>query len=428
MANALRAPLSWRSALPLLAGLLALLGLTNRWLSWERGIDVAGATDQLSYLEIVHAYPGLPDSPLADQHAQRWTVHWLVAALADLIGAAPETVYRWAAIALAIAFCVVLCAVLMRLGVGTGVAALALAVLVLNPYALRFYGLGPGYLADLLFDLGLAALLLGLVARRLPLVVAGLAAGILARQTMLLIAPVAAAWIALAPAWRARLASQRGRTLAAVLAIATPLAVYLVVKAVAADFSKPGYPLSRLTILDTVMDLPGTAGDLVSHTAHVAIVLLPIAALLAATLWRTGLRGLPFELWGALAIGLVVIAQALALNPDPFAYDYSSSNEPRLTAIALGPLIVALAIARMRVEASSAEARRRSPALAAVGVALLAVGSLHQTYTVVSTGSGGGTLGLQLAVAGALFAAVRLCDSDPERARGEPAQRQKTAT
>ncbi len=410
MSAALRAPLTWRASLPIVGGLLALVAVTNRWMSWDRGIDHAGATDQHSYMIIVRAYPGLPDAPMADQHADRWVLHWLVAALADLTGSSPETVYRWAALALVVAICLALAAVLIRVGASAATSALALAVLVLNPYALRFYGFAPGYLADLAFELGAAILLLGLLRRALPLVVAGLVIGVVARQTMLLVVPAAVLWIVFDPAWRAYASTGASRWLRAGIAVAATVFAYVIVTSVAGSFSEPGYPLSRLTILDTLMDLPATAGDMVNHFGHVAIVLLAIGALLVAALLRTGPRSLPFAFWGSLAIGAIVVAQALVLNPDPVSYDYSSSNEPRLTAMGLGPLLIAFAIARATTERESGDALRYAPALAATCVALLAVGSLHQTYTVVSTGSAAATLALQMLIAAGLFAAVRVAD------------------
>ncbi len=403
MRVALEARLTWAPALALVGGLLALVGATNRWMSFGAGFVYARANDEHAYLRIANAFPHLPEGQLPSQHAQRWPGHWLIGGIADLLGTQPELVYRWAAIALAVAILLVLAAVLMRIGASTGLALVCLAVFALNPYALRYYALAPGYLDDLVLELGVALVLLGLAVRRLPLVLGGLLLGVLGRQTMVPVALVAAPWVVLAPGWRT--APRPARAARALAALGLPVGAYLAIRAVAAGFSLREVPFSRLTILDAVSALPGTAHDLANHFAHVAIVLLPIGALLLAALLRSGLRGQPPLFWAALAIGLVIVAQAAALNPDPIFNDYGSSNEPRLTAMALAALAIALAAAQPHV----------SPRLALAALAGLLLASLHQDFTIVSTGSAGATFALQAGVALALGVAVWRGGAQPSR-------------
>lgn len=395
---ALAAPLTWPAASLIVALLLGLVAATNRWMSFAAGFVYARADDERAYLTIARAAPDLPADQIADQHAQRWPLHWLIGSVSDPTGIAPETLYGVAALALAVAMLLVLCAVLMRLGASTATTLLCLAVVALNPYALRYYALAPAYLVDLALELGVAVALLGLLTRRLPLVLAGALLGVVSRQTMLPLLPLLAAWVAFAPAWRG--GNGRARLARATAVFALPLAAFLVVKAVAAGFSRPSISFSRLTILDHVAALPGTAGDLVNHFSHVAIVLLPVTGLLVALLVRTRLRDLPFVFWGCLAIGVVIVAQAAALNPDPVFNDYSSSNEPRLTALALGSLAVAIAAARPAVE----------PRLLLLALGALFLASFHQDLTILSTGSAGVTFALQALAGVVLGVAVWLSD------------------
>lgn len=404
----LRRPIEWAEGLPLVGLLLGFVAITNRWLGWNGGFDLVQANDQRAYLEIANAFPGLPDRELADQHAQRWVVHWSIGGLADLFGTSPEVVYSWVAALLAIAACVVLVAVLIRLGVSVATAAIALGVVVLAPYSFRFYVFAPAYLADLVFYLGLAVVLLGMARRSLPLVLAGLVAGVLARQTMLAVAPVIAVWIALAADWRRD--GERSPWGAVAAALVLPALAYALAKQGASSFATEGFPLSRLTILDTLLDLPGTASDLANHAAHVAIVPIVVVALLAATLTSLDLRRQPADLWGPLAVGVAIVVQAVVLNPDPISYDYSSTNEPRLTSMALPAFAVALAVARRNVEAASAAARENAPALMLLAIPLLALASLHQKFTVVSTGSAFATFATQVVVGLALFGATWVAD------------------
>lgn len=405
----LAAPLTWRAATATVALLLAIVAATNRWMSWGAGLVYARADDEHAYLLIARAAPGMPGERIAPQHADRWPLHWLMGWVADLTGAQVEILYRYAAIALAIAVLLALAGVLMRVGASTATALLCLGVVALNPYALRYYALAPGYLTDLGLELGIALSLLGVVTRRLPLVLAGALLGAVCRQTMLPLLPVLALWVAYAPQWRDD-DGGRARLGRAGAVLALPIVVYGVVGAAAQDFSRPTVAFSQLTILEHTTKLPGTASDLVNHFAHVGIVLLAIGGLLIATLLSTGLRNLPFAFWGSLTIGLVVVAQAAALNPDPVFNDYSSSNEPRLTAMGLGALAVALAIARGAAERAEPARQAAAPALALVALGLLTIASLHQDLTIISTGSSGVTLALQTVVALALFAAVLHAD------------------
>ncbi len=398
----------WPNGLALVAGLLAFLAATNRWLGWNGGFDLVQANDERAYLTMAHAFPGLPEETIANQHAQRWLVHWSVGGLSDLFGTSPEVVYSWLAAALVVAICVTLLALLIRLRVSFAAAALALGLLVLSPYAFRFYAFAPGYLADLIFDLALAVVLLAMVRRSVALLLAALVVGVIARQTMLVVAPVVAVWIALAGDWRRE--DGRRAWIAAGAAFVVPVVAYAFVQQGAAGFATPGYGFTRLTILDTVMDLPDTASDLANHFAHVAIVPIVVTALLVATLASLDLRRLPGELWGSLAVGVAIVVQVIGLNPDPIAYDYSSSNQPRLTAMALPALAVALAVGRRQVEAAYEAARENSALLALIGLPLLALASLHQEFTVISTGSAAATLALQLLAGVVLFAAVWLGD------------------
>ena len=393
----LHEPLCRSGAFAAAAGMLTVLAALNPWLGWRPGIARSGATDGYSYLKISDAAPGFPHGPVAIQHAQRWPLHWVVGSIAVLVGSRPETIYRWVALILIVATALVVAAALVRMGVSgtTGVVALALAVL--SPYLFRAYGVAPGLVADLLFDLSLTVVLLGLLSGSLPIVLGGLAAGAAGRQTMLVAAPAVALWIALAPEWRGD--DGRRRTTAAVLALLVPVVVFAVVAKVAAGFAGPADTAGHITIIDTLRGLPGTASDLVSHVAHVAVVVVVPAALLLATVRLVPLRSLDSRFWGSLAVGVAIVLSVLALSP---------GYGPRLTGMALIPLAIAFAAARDALEKHSAPAREHAAAFALAATGLLILGTLHQTYTVVSTGSAAATAGLQCVVGIGLIAATML--------------------
>lgn len=416
----------WGAVAAIVAALLAFVALTNRWMGFFAGLRYAHGDDEYAYLKLAHAFPGFPDERIADQHAQRWAVHWVVGGLAELAGSSAQDVYRVCSAALVVALLLVVATVLRRIGANAATTLLALALVALNPYALRYYGLEPAYLADLVFDLALGVLLLGMVTRRLWLVLAALLLAAIGRQTVVAVAPVVALWLALAPEWRdapgpaLTLRGARRPLLPAAAALLVPLVAYLVVKGVAADFSRPGVPFARLTILEALGDLPGTASDLANHFAHAVNALLGAGALLAATLWtaRRRLRELPSLCWGSLAVGAAIFVLAALLNPDPVFNDYSSTNEPRLVALGLAPLAVAFASARDWLEREAgARPLASSPALVAALTALLALGSLHHIYTSVSTGSKEATLAVELLTAAALLVLLLRWDH-PRRGAG----------
>ncbi len=418
----------WGAIVAIVAALIAFVALTNRWMSFSAGIRYAHGDDEYAYLKLAHAFPGFPDERIADQHAQRWAVHWVVGGLADLAGAAPEDVYRVCAAALVVALMLVAATVLRRIGASTAIALVALGAVALNPYALRYYGLEPAYLADLLFDLSMGLLLLGMATRRLWLVLGALLLAAIGRQTVVAVAPVVALWLAIAPEWRDRpgpavtVGGARRPLLPAAAALLVPLVAYLAVKGAASGFSRAGVPLTRLTILEAVGDLPATAGDLANHFAHVLNALLAVAALLAATLWtaRRRLAQLPSLFWGSLAVGTAIVLLAAALNPDPVFNDYSSTNEPRLVALGLVPFAIAFGSGRRWLERETgARPLASSPALVAALVALLALGSLHHIYTSVSTGSKEATLALELLTAATLLVLLVRWDRPGAGERGE---------
>lgn len=411
----LASPLGWGVAVGAVVALLTTLAATNHWMSWAAGRSYQHAFDEDSYLVISRAAPDLPSRLLPDQHAQRWPLHWLVGVLAQLGDLSVETCYRWGAIALVVAICLVLSALLIRLGVSRMTGVLCLAVLILNPYAFRFYIFAPGYLADLVFVLALATVMLAMVRRSFPLLAAAVVVGVLARQTMLPVAGVLAVWVALDPAWRGDGAAGDRRALVRAALprslglLALAVAAYALVLVVAADFSQPGASLEHLTILYALGHLGTFGTDLAVHAARTAVAVLPVAALLAATLWRTGLRGHSATFWGALAVGATIVAQTLVLSPDPYRDDYGSSNEPRLAVLGLVALVVALALARMEPGRSRVVPGASPVAAGALG-ALLLLGTLHHQYTIVSTGSTNGTTAVQLLVAGLLIAVLTASD------------------
>ncbi|HEV3002776.1 MAG TPA: hypothetical protein VGW75_18710, partial [Solirubrobacteraceae bacterium] len=156
--------------------------------------------DVLEYRKMAEAAPGTPDRDVGSAYTGRFALHYGVGLLAEATPLSVNGAYVAAWLVVAIALLAVLCALLSR--TGPVPFAVGLALVVLNPYLLRGSATGMGTVQDLVFVLGLALCVLGLLRVRPAVVLAGLVLGILGRQSALLVAPAAALWMAFADDWR----------------------------------------------------------------------------------------------------------------------------------------------------------------------------------------------------------------------------------
>ena len=305
-------------------------------------------------------------------------------------------VYAVAALLAAVVTTGLLCAVLRRIGLPPRVFGVCVAVFVLNPYSLRYYGLAPGELADLLLDAAVLLTIVGLLDQRYPLVLVGVAAGTLCRQTMLPVAVVVALWLLADPAWRDR--SPRRRRLLAGTALVVCAALYALVVVISAPFSAQTTPdVVHLTLLADLEALPRGVGELGQHFLRCANDLFSVGAaiLVAALAGRRSPRTepLPFAFWGCLLLAAAIIAQPVLFSPQ-----YAAHNETRLAVMGLGALVCCLAYLLR-------SATWITPPLSALTVVLLALGSFHHLYTILRTTNARQTVELQLLVA-VILAAV----------------------
>jgi hypothetical protein len=371
----------WRltsgAALLLWAGIALVLLLPSRWTGNET-IHPWGA-DVVSYEQIAAAAPGLPDAQIASAYSDRFAPHYVVGILSDASGLSLHASYRIVALLCILATLLVAERIFRTLRPPWWIYAFGLTLFALAPYALRESILGPGGYQDLVFVLGSAVSLLGLLRVRFSLVMLGALLALSGRQTALLFALAAACWILFAPDWKQALAQRTRFIEAAGLLVAIGVA-YLVIKQVTDPFSDPFAPDSPADTI--IFGLPG-ASELASHLARCAdplivpgTALLTVLAILVAAGER--MRQLPAELWLCLLLSASIVIQPVVIDPD---FPGFSSNEQRLAALGLLPLCVALAIALIEAE------RRRlivpSPALVWAGLGVLAVASLHHIFTIV---------------------------------------------
>jgi hypothetical protein len=323
--------------------LLAFLLATSRWVAWSA--QLRQGSDAREYVMMARAAPGLPDIRIGSAHAERFAVHYAVGLLADGTGLSLATAYRLVALTCVIATVAALAMLMSRIGVGWPTRAFVLAVIVLNPYALRPSVMVTATVQDAVFVLALTIMLIGLFDRRAAVAAAGLGIAILARQTAILLIPPMALWMWFGTGWRDR--RQPARILAAVLSALTGVALYVALIEFARRFDKPfapGFPQD--SILPVVGD-PPRAQEVIPHVVRVLVPLIvPLALLIAALLGArprkelAAIKAAP-ELWLSLLMCAAIVVQPLLITP---SFPGFGHNEQRLSALGLVPCVVAIGV------------------------------------------------------------------------------------
>ncbi len=371
--------------------------LTTRWLSWRNGIAATGGQDVFQYELMSKAAPGLPQGQVGSAYTARFAIHWSVGTVANLAGVSVELTYRIACLVAMAAFALTARLCLIRLGVTGWALRLCLALAVLNPYALRYYALVPGYLSDVVFQLGLALALLGTISRRSSTLVAGVAVAVLARQTTVVVAPVLAVWLLIDGRGRA---GGWWRLVTALVTVALPFAALAAVARLTRPFTAEFSPqLPEDTVLPLIRELPATAAVLGDHVLRVAAPLLLVLSMLVALMVIHFRRRqpIPVEVYLCALVSAAIVGQPLVIGP---TFPGFSGNEPRLSALGFLPLVLCLGAA---FRSSQTVLSRRS---AVPLVLLVALASLHHIYTAVGPTTATQFLALQAVAAALAFLLV----------------------
>lgn len=328
------------------AAVLIWVAASSRWVSVADGTRLA--SDTASYLPMAQAAPGLPVERLSSPYAQRLPVHWVIGSLAHVLGLDVDVAYRVASILAVVAVAMLLCSVLDGLGVGLVSGAVGLAVVLLNPYALRIYFTYPVMITDLTYVVGIGMSLWGLVTRRMWGVMLGVVVAIASRQTALFSMIGIAAWLLTDRDW---LPQRRHRVGTAAGAIVLTIGLYEILRFVGASFSDPFEPsLARDTIFSMFADPSASLGDLVQHVARaIAPVFVGVALAVTAGVvatrrgWRP--RRDAVVLGSATATALLLVLQPTVESP---LFPGLAGNEARLAALALFPLAMVVAVVVQR--------------------------------------------------------------------------------
>ena len=376
--------------------LCAMTLLTNRWLSYQDGIEILKAADTHSYMTIAKAAPALPQLPpdalLPTNHSARLLAPYLVGTAAKYTGASVEAMFL--VLTLVCFFVVVwsLHRALERVGVSDEHYVLVMATLICNPYMFRYYLAVPAMVNDIVFVAGLSLTLLGLVKGSFSATIVGVLVAVVGRQNALVFLPAAASWILFGTAWAARPFARRLAHSAVLVGVT--VGVYAGISLIIAPFSVRGMEGDALTGLVrwVVTDGSGKLGQFVEYCLRSAICLFfPIAMLLGAAFGagRGGqmnavssaigfFRAMPREFWLAVLFVAALFGFAFLGGPELFM-----SGVTRYVSHALPAAALALALA---LRYSGALQNVSSPLMLALG-ALYFAGSFHHMTTFGGTTS-----------------------------------------
>ncbi|MBD1208549.1 MAG: hypothetical protein H9535_08970 [Ignavibacteria bacterium] len=369
----------------------AILLLTNRWLSYQEGIDILKAADTNSYMTIAQAAPALPslapEAFLPTNHTARFVVPYIAGTIAHFSGISNERLFLLATLF----FCGVVIwachAMLEELGCTDSQYALAMALLIFNPYMFRYYLAVPAMVNDVVFVAGLALTLLGLVRGGFGMVLAGGLLAIAGRQNALVFLPALGLWMVLGEKWRTG-GVVRSLTRFGIVA-AGIVAVYVVIGLIIAPFSVRGMEGDAIMGFVRWVFAPsvGKAKVFAEYFLRTIICLLfPIMILFAAAVVRR-LRGvkitdfftwMPREFWLSMLFVAALYGFAFLGGPELFM-----SGVTRYVSHALPAMVLAFAFAMKRYNLFSDV----EPSLMLALGALCAMGSFHHMTTFGGTTS-----------------------------------------
>jgi hypothetical protein len=369
----------------------ALLLLTNRWLTYQEGIDVLKAADTRSYMAIALAAPALPTAPtiesdrLPTNHTARFIVPYLVGTVAHFTGIAHERMFLIATVLFCgiVIFCVH--SLLGHISVSDTQYGLLMLLLIANPYMFRYYLAVPAMVNDIVFVAGLAVVLLGLVRVQFWIVVAGMLLAIAGRQNALVILPAVGAWILWGERWQEIPVATRIVRFG--LVVAGVVGVYVVIGAIIAPFSVRGMESDALFGFVRWLGAPsnGKGNVFAEYLLRTIICLLfPLTILCAAAVkerfTKRFFADLPREFWLAMLFVAALYGFAFLGGPDLFM-----SGVTRYVSHALPAMILALAIVMKQREIFTTA--NDNPLMVLCLSAIIAAASFHHITTFAGSSS-----------------------------------------
>ncbi len=181
---------------------LAFVLFTNVWLPWDAAIEYMLKQDVAPYVSITQAAPDFPVDKMAFHHAQRFFAPYALGLIAKATNLDFRLFYYAATLFLTVGLVGVSTRIFKTLGLTARNTIFWNALLIACPYFFRYYALVPGMLQGLLFNFGLAVVLLGLLRVNIRILITGAILAALARQTTLLIIPTLVVWMLTSKNWK----------------------------------------------------------------------------------------------------------------------------------------------------------------------------------------------------------------------------------
>jgi hypothetical protein len=357
-----------------LARILALfcfLLITNRWASYQQGINIFKAEDTIDYMAIAAAAPHLPSPSLEYHHAQRLVVPFVIGIASKSLGLSYEKMFLIAALLCCALVIVVADLIFDELKLSPPVAFLCLSLLVLNPYTFRYYLAVPVMINDLVFVLGLAIGILGLFKKKFVLVLGGLILAAIGRQTAILLLPGFILWFYRGAGWREFSAGRK--VFFSALCCLAVLGVYELTAYAASFFSARN--LIGFDLLGMYYWLRRTPHvvDLLTFVARgVVPFLFPLALLIAAG-WSFPQKAALPEFLLCILMTALLVSQPVLAGPAMV-----TKNMTRLSSLGFFPLLIALALRLQNVRFDF-----QSPRFFLL-IALIVFGSFHHMSSIIA--------------------------------------------
>jgi hypothetical protein len=397
--------------------LSAILLATNRWLSFQEGIDIAKAADTLSYMAIAKAAPALPSEMFAQNHTMRFVPSWIVGTLAHSTGASEEWMFLLLTVLVCAAIVAVVHRLLQQLALDDTQYTVCMALVVLSPYTFRYYLAVPAMVADMVFVLGFALVLLGLLRTEPMTVLMGGIVAVMGRQNALVFLPAVLLWLWLGNGWKERSAAQRGLWSAAYMAAV--LVPYSAISSVVAPFSqKTSMEAKALTgiFLWLGSEAPNKAKVFAEYMFRMNICLLfPVLMMLALIVanrraFAAFVQNLPREVWLALLVFAALYGFALLGGPEEYM-----TGVTRYVSHAFLALMIVFAVILRQLGAAR---HICTPVAVVLGICVV-VGSLHHLTTIIGSNSDKASVFALLHSAMAVCAAATLYGSE-RKAQKQP--------
>jgi hypothetical protein len=359
---------------------LILVLLTNRYLSFSNPELLP--PDCFSYIQIAKAFPALPsvDLRLPFHHAQRFILPYLVGGFSKLTGISIESSFRGAVLVAIAGMISLLSATLQKLPQVSSVQKKWIfALLILNPYSFRIYLAAPALLNDLFFQVGLTALLLGLVGESAWIAVAGITLSAVSRQTALLLLPATLLWMVFL--WPKEV---KGRLIGAVGSVLIAVSLYYFTSQVGTRIGGNNINIEHVTGLlrwlnagpSLKIGLEFVARGVLGFAFFLCVFILTSRSFFNLSKWSNLCRKQTLFL---LLFAALIVAQPIAGGPLLTGRDIT-----RLSLLGFSPLLIALAIAFSYSDLKEKVWEGTLPLLVGTAVA----GSFHHMYSFLGSGNG----------------------------------------